>query len=143
MKARILVGVAVIAAALIPWTATATATGGEDPSTGAIDIVYAEMDGSDEINVYGTLRCGVSMVDPLGIDVVLEQSSTGGMGGGGSNSYTCLEPGDTIKWLIDATGGRWLIGDEVTITAVAAGPTVATKTENHVLHWGLPTGADD
>jgi hypothetical protein len=139
MTARILVGVAVLAAALIPWTATATATGGGEPSTSAIDIVYAEMDGSGEFNVWGTVRCTV--IGDLTLDVEFEQTSSGGTGAGASNSHTCLAPGQTIKWVIDAIGVRLMVEDEVTITAFAAGATVATKTETHILHWGLPSEA--
>ena len=143
MKARLTVGFAVMAAALIPWTATATATGGEEPSTG-IDIVYAEMDGSNEFNVWGTVRC--TLAGELQLDLQFLQESTGGTGAGTSNSYTCPAPGATIKWVMDALvapPSGVLVGDEVTITAMAAVATFATTTEDHVLHWGLPAGGDD
>jgi hypothetical protein len=139
MKRSLIVGFAVIAATLLPWTATATATG--DPSIGGIDIVYAEMDGSGEFNVWGTVRC--TGVGPLNLDIQFVQPSTSGVGAGASNDYTCLAPGQTIKWVMDAQGGPLLVDAPVTITAFAAGSTVATDTENHVLHWGLPSADDD
>jgi hypothetical protein len=140
MKARTLVGVVVLLAALLPWTSTATATGGEDPPPSAIDIVYAEMDGSGEFNVWGTVRC--TAVGDLNLDVEFEQASSGGVGAGASNSHTCLAPGQTVKWVIDAIGVKLMVGHEVTITAFAAGATVATTTETHILHWGLPSQSD-
>jgi hypothetical protein len=139
MRKHVIVGLAVVAATLMPWTATATATG--DQSPGGIDIVYAEMDGSGEFNVWGTVLCAAA--GELNLDVTFEQQSTGGIGAGASNNHTCLAPGDTIKWVIDAQGGPLMVDDEVTITAFAFGSTVATDTEDHVLHWGLPTESDD
>jgi hypothetical protein len=144
MKARFIVGLAVIAAALLPWTATATATGGGEPSTGAIDIVYAEMDGSGEFNVWGTLRC--ELAGELQLNLQFVQESTGGVGQGASNDYTCPAPGQTIKWVMDAQVApptSVIIDDEVTITVEAFVATFATATERHVLHWGLPAGDDD
>jgi hypothetical protein len=145
MKARVIVGLAVIVAALTPWTATATATGDDEPSTGAIDIVHAEMagtlSGNGEINAFGTLRC--TSAGPLNFDILVDQPSTGGTGVHGTNTaYTCPAPGATIKWLLSAQGGPWLIDDDVTITIVVVGATVATRTEQQLLHWGLHAGGD-
>jgi hypothetical protein len=143
MKARVLLGVAVIAATLIPLTATATATEGE-PATSAIDIVYAEMDGSNEFNVWGTVRC--TLPGELQLNLEFVQESSGGAGAGTSNSYTCPAPGATVKWVMDAQVApptSVIIGDDVTITVMAVVATNATKTEKHVLHWGLPAADDD
>jgi hypothetical protein len=135
MKRAFVIGVLCVAAALVPWTAGATTTGGE------IDIAGAEKAGSHEIDVYGTVRCEVA--SPIQLDVSLAQESTGGVGAGSDNSHICLEPGDQVKWVVTAIGpGPWMIGDKVTITAVAVflpdspDPPVATDVEDHVLRWG-------
>lgn len=142
MKRSFIVGLVVAVATLLPWTATATATGGSGSSvSGAIDIVYAEMDGSGEFNVWGTVRCAVA--GELQLDLQFLQESTGGVGAGSSNNHTCPAAGATIKWVMDAQGGPLLVEDEVTITAFAFVSAVATDTEDHVLHWGLPSGSDD
>jgi hypothetical protein len=143
MKARVLIGLAVVAAALVPWTGTATATGDGEPSTGPIDIVYAEMDGSMEFNVWGTVRC--TLAGELQLNLEFVQDSSGGVGAGASNSYTCPAPGTTVKWVMDASVApptSVIIDDEVTITVEAVVATNAVTTEDHVLHWGLPAGED-
>jgi hypothetical protein len=136
MNVRAILALAVIAAALIPTTSAATAA----PTGGEIDISGAELAGSVggvAINVFGTLRCDAA--GPLTIDVDLFQASTGGMAAGGNNGLGCPAPGDLIKWVVTANsapGTFFVVGEKVTITAIAAGSTIATDTEDHVLRWG-------
>jgi hypothetical protein len=134
MTKRLSLGLAVIAAAaLIPTTAT----GIGEPTDGEIDIASAELAGSavtGAVNVFGTVRCATA--GPLILDVLLDQPSTGGLGGGGTFGYTCPQAGDLVKWAITATGGPWMVGDKVTIAAFAEGATMATDVEDHVLRWG-------
>lgn len=142
MKKFLLLSGLVVAVALIPWTATATATGDDEGATGAIDIVHAEMDGSNEFNVWGTVRC--MLAGELQLDLEFVQDSSGGVGAGASNSYTCRAPGATVKWVMDAlVATSVIIGEEVTITVQALRATNATTVEDHVLHWGLPSEGDD
>lgn len=123
---------AAAAAALVPATATA---GG--PSTqGEIDISGAELAGSvgiAAVNVYGTLRCAAA--GPLTLDVILSQPPNG-TGAGGNNGLTCPAAGDLIMWSITAGAEGVVVGEKITITALSAGSTVATDTEDHVLRWG-------
>lgn len=133
MKKRLVLAVAVVAAAaLLPATASAL-----DPTDGEIDVAGAELAGSAgvaAINVYGTVRCATA--GPLNLDVQLFQASTGGVAGGGNNGLACPAPGEFVKWSVTATGGFFVVGDKVTISAEAAGSTVASDTEDHVLRWG-------
>lgn len=131
MKVRALLALAAAAAALVPATASA------EPTNGEIDISGAELAGSvavAAVNVYGTLRCAAA--GPLSLDVTFTQPSTGGVGAGGNNGLTCPAAGDTIKWAITAGAEGVVVGEKLTITAVAAGSTVAVDTEDHVLRWG-------
>jgi hypothetical protein len=133
MRKLLSVGVAIVAAAVLMPT-SATAVG---PTEGEIDVAGAELAGTTgtaDVNVFGTVRCATA--GPLNIDVQLFQESTGGVGGGGSIGYTCPAPGDLVRWVVTADGGPFMVGDKVTITAEAAGSTVATDTEDHVLRWG-------
>lgn len=137
MKRLISAGIVVLVAALVPMTSVATATDGSwiTPAPGEIESVQIEMDGSGEINVYGVVRC--SAAGPLNLDVILEQPSTGGVGGGGSNSHVCLKPGDLVKWVIDATGGPWMVDHLVKVTSVAVGAANDTTVRTHTLRWGI------
>lgn len=131
MKSLLAVGLLCAGAVLAPWNAGATVADGE------IDVSGAELSGSvgvAAVNVYGTLRCAAA--GPLTLDVTLSQPSTGGVGAGGNNGLTCPAPGDNVRWAITAAAEGVVVGDKVTITAVAAGSTVATDTEDHVLRWG-------
>ena len=133
MSIRALLALAAAAAVLVPTTGTATA----DPLDGEIDISGAELAGSvgvAAVNVYGTVRCAEA--GPLNLDVTFTQPSTGGAGAGGNNGMTCPAPGDIVKWAITAGAEGMVVGDKLEITALAAGSTVATHTEDHVLRWG-------
>lgn len=133
MSIRALLALAAAAAALVPTTGTATA----DPLDGEIDISGAELAGSvgvAAVNVYGTVRCAEA--GPLSLDVTFTQPSTGGVGAGGNNGMTCPGPGDIVKWAITAGAEGMVVDDKLEITALAAGSTVATDTEDHVLRWG-------
>ena len=136
MKRFFVVGLVCAAAVSTPWIASAGATGSE----GAVDVAGASKTGSHEITVWGTLRCATA--SPVQLDVMLNQQSTGGSGAGGDNSHVCPNAGDTIKWVVTAVGpGPWMIGEKVTITALAIllpdapEPLVFTDTEDHVLGW--------
>jgi hypothetical protein len=114
MLIRALLALVVVAAVLIPTTATAVA----GPAEGQIDIAGAELAGSvgvAAVNVYGTVRCA---------------------GAGGNNGLTCPAAGDLVMWSITAGAEGVVVGNKLTITAVAAGSTLATDTEDHVLRWG-------
>lgn len=134
MSIRAVLALVVLTAALIPTTSAAA------PTDGQVDISGAELAGSVggvAINVFGTLRCDAA--GPLTIDVDLFQASTGGMAAGGNNGLGCPAPGDLVKWVVTANstpGTFFVVGDKVTITAIAAGSTIATDTEDHVLRWG-------
>ena len=132
MRIRTILALFAATAGLVP--ATATAVG---PSTeGEIDITGAELAGSvgiAAVNVYGTLRCAAA--GPLNLDVILSQPPTG-TGAGGNNGLTCPAAGEIIKWAITAGAEGVVVGEKITITALAAGSTVATDTEDHVLRWG-------
>jgi hypothetical protein len=133
MKIRALLALAAAAAVLTPTTGVAIA----DPTAGEIDISGAELSGSvgiASVNVYGTLRCATA--GPLNLDVSFTQPSTGGVGAGSNNGLTCPAPGDLVKWVVTAGAEGVVVGDKLTITALAAGSTVATDTEDHVLRWG-------
>ena len=122
-----------IAAALL--LAPAAALG--DPTDGEIDISGVELAGSSggvNINVFGTLRCAGA--GPLQLDVTVTQPSTGGLAAGGQNGQTCPEAGALVKWVVTATGTGFVVGDKVNVEAVAAGSTIATDSEEHVLRWG-------
>jgi hypothetical protein len=134
MKKLFSVGFAVfVAVVLMP--ASATALG---PTDGEIDITSAELSGTPGggIDVFGTLRC--AGVGPVNLDVEVEQQSPGGpgMAAGANNMLTCPAVGYHLKWLVTATGAGFVTGEKVTITAIAAGSTIATATEDHVLRWG-------
>jgi hypothetical protein len=134
MKKLFSVGVAVIVAvALTP--ASATAVG---PTDGEIDISGAELSGTPGggIDVFGTLRC--AGVGPVNLDVEVEQQSPGGpgMAAGANNLLTCPAVGYNLKWIVTATGAGFVTGEKIKITAIAAGSTIATDTEEHVLRWG-------
>ena len=132
MSIRAVLALVVLTAALIPTTSAAA------PTDGQVDISGAEVAGSQggiEINVFGTVRCAAA--GPFQIDVALSQSSTGGIAAGGSNGFTCPAAGDLSKWVVTALGETpFVVGDKVTITAIAAGSTIATDTEDHVLRCG-------
>jgi hypothetical protein len=133
MLIRALLALVVVAAVLIPTTATAVA----GPAEGQIDIAGAELAGSvgvAAVNVYGTVRC--TAAGPLNLDVTFTQPSTGGAGAGGNNGLTCPAAGDLVMWSVTAGAEGVVVGDKLTITAVAAGSTLATDTEDHVLRWG-------
>ena len=133
MTIRALLALAAAAAVVTPTTGTAIA----DPTAGEIDISGAELSGSvgiAAVNVYGTLRCAAE--GPLNLDVTFTQPSTAGVGAGGNNGLTCPAPGDLVRWAITAGAEGVFVGDKLTITALAAGSTVATDTEEHVLRWG-------
>jgi len=133
MLIRALLALVVVAAVLIPTTATAVA----GPAEGQIDIAGAELAGSvgvAAVNVYGTVRCAAA--GPLNLDVMFTEPSTGGVGAGGNNGLTCPSAGDLVMWSITAGAEGVVVGEKLTITAVAAGSTLATDTEDHVLRWG-------
>jgi hypothetical protein len=133
MRKLFIVSVAVVTA-IVVIPASATAVG---PTDGAIDISGAEVAGTSgavDVNVFGTVRCAGA--GPLNLSVELSQESTGGVGGGGSVGYTCLAPGDLVRWVVTADGGPFMVGDKITIFAEAAGSTIATDIEDHVLRWG-------
>ena len=108
------------------------------PTDGEIDISGVELAGSlsgaIDINVYGTVRCAGA--GPLNLDVNVTQPSTVGTAVGGSNGYTCPEPGALVKWAVTAIGASFVVGDKVIVDAIALGSTVATDSEEHVLRWG-------
>ena len=122
---------AVLAVALVPTGASGA------PTQPEIDISGAELGGSigiAAVNVYGTVRCGAA--GPLQLDVQFVQPSTGGTGAGSNNGLTCPAAGDLIMWSVTAGAVDVVVGEKLTITAVAVGSTVATDTEEHVLRWG-------
>jgi hypothetical protein len=136
MKRLFVLGVLCATAVAAPWTAGA----GAQAPDGDVDITGASKTGSHEITVWGTLRCAAA--SPVQLDVTVNQQSTGGSGAGGDNSHICPQAGDTIKWVVTATGpGPWRINDKVTITALAIllpdepEPLAFTDTEDHVLGW--------
>ena len=133
MQVRAFLALAVVAAVLTPTTGTA----GAQPTQGEIDISGAELSGSigvAAVNVFGTLRCAGA--GPVNLDVILDQPATGGAGAGGNSGLTCPAAGDLIMWVVTAGAMSVVVGEKITITAVSAGATVATDTEDHVLRWG-------
>lgn len=131
MRLWALLALLAVAAALSSATATGSA-----PPEGEIDISGAELAGSvgiAAVNVYGTLRCAAA--GPLNLDVSLAQPPTG-TGLGSNNGLTCPAAGEIIKWSVTAGAEGMVVGEKVTITALAAGSTVAVDTEDHVLRWG-------
>jgi hypothetical protein len=122
---------AALAAVFVPASAGGASTQGE------IDISGAELSGSigiAAVNVYGTLRCAAA--GPLNLDVDFIQPSTGGTGFGSNNGLTCPAAGDLVMWSITAGAVDVVVGEKLVINAFAAGSTVSTDTEEHVLRWG-------
>jgi hypothetical protein len=130
---------AMAAAVLVPGGSIGYASGGG--SFDEIDVVRVELSeslsGNADVNVFGTLKCdGAGDVD---FDITVLQVSTAGTGAGSNNGLTC-RAGKTIKWVVTAQGEDMMVDDEIKVTVVASGSTVATETEEKVLQWGLHVG---
>jgi hypothetical protein len=126
------VGLAVIAAVvLMPASATA-----EPPEASPIDITGAELAGSSgpaDIDVFGTIRC--ESAGPLEINAVVTQDVLD-LAVGGNNGLECGGPGDTIPWVVTASGQSFIPGEKVHITAMVAGAANGTDEEDHTLRRG-------
>ena len=129
---RALLALAVLAAALVPTTATA---GPPPPDHSRIDITNAElvgMPGASAINVFGTVRC--ESAGPLQLDVTVEQNAPVGVALGSNNGQGCAAAGDIVPWVVTATpAGFFVVGEMVHITALVVGAANGTDEEDHLL----------
>ena len=132
MKKLFSVGLGVIAAVvLMPTAATA-----EPPEASPIDITGIELAGSSGVgnfDVFGTVRCesaGMLLIDAFVTDDLTDLAQ------GANNGLECARAGDTIPWVVTASGGSFVPGEKVHVTAIVAGAADGTDAEDHTLRHG-------
>jgi hypothetical protein len=132
MKKLFSASLAVIAAVVLtPASATA-----EPPDGSPIDITGIELAGSSgvgDFDVFGTIRCesaGMVLIDARVTEDITDLAI------GANNGLECASAGDTIPWVVTASGGSFVPGEKVHITADVAGAANGTDEEDHTLRHG-------
>ena len=126
------VGLAVIVAVvLVPSSASAP------PDASPIDIAGIELAGSSGVgnfDVFGTIKCESAGV--LMIDAFVTTEDITDLALGSNNGLECGAEGDTIPWVVTASGLSFVPGQKVHVLAIVGGAANGTDEEDHTLRHG-------